>query len=113
MGGGPGGAADAEEPLVVGGKPNNGGAGCCGPGVVDAEPPDPGTGGREAGGFWYWKTFFRPISSFEPSAFSIRSSRIRASVGAGGFAEVFVSGTCTAAVVGGWFMRYPNTAVMT
>ena len=110
MGGGPGGAADAEGPLVVGGKPADGGAGCCGPGGVDTEPPDPGAEGRkgaggDAGGFWYWKTFFRPISSFEPSAFSIRSSRIRASVGAGGFVEVFVSGTCTAAVVGGWFMR--------
>jgi len=102
MGGGPGGAADADEPLVVGGKPTDGGAGCSEPGVV--EPPDPGAGGRAAGGaggFWYWKRFFLPISSFEPSAFSIRSSRIRASVGAGGFAEIFVSGTCTAAVVGG------------
>src|SRR5438093_11196150 len=110
MGGGPGGAADAEGPLVVGGKPADGGAGCCGPGGVDMEPPGPGAEGRkgaggDAGGFWYWKTFFRPISSFEPSAFSIRSSRIRASVGAGGFVDVFVSGTCTAAVVGGCFMR--------
>src|SRR5947207_15197935 len=102
MGGGPGGAADAEGPLEVGGKPTDGGTGCCGPGVVHAEPPDPGTEAREAaggaGGFCHCKTFFRPISSFEPSAFSIRSSRIRALVVAGGFGEDLLSGTCPVAV---------------
>src|SRR5213593_1043919 len=112
MGGGPGGAATTGR-AVDGGKPTDGGKG-----DGTGEPPGPGAAGPDgrgaggAGGLWYWKTFFRPISSFEPSDFSMRSSRIRASVGAGGFADVFVSGTCTASVVDGPVIRYPRTAVM-
>src|SRR2546429_9613029 len=106
MGGGPGGAATPGGRVADSGKPAEGGTGG-GTGVTDAEPPGPnGPDGRGgAGGFWYWKTFFRPISSFEASDLSIRSRRIRASVGAGELANVFVSGTCTAAVVDGRFMR--------
>src|SRR2546422_11672035 len=101
MGGGPGGAATPGR-AADGGKPAPGGKG---DGTGDPEPPGGPDGRGGAGGLWYWKTFFRPISSVEASGLSIRSRRIRASVAAGGFADVFVSGICTAAVVDGPLMR--------
>src|SRR2546427_344392 len=104
MGGGPGGAAcTGRRTAVCGGTgTNSGGGGVVGVPVVEPRPEGNGAG---TGVCPYRKTFLRPISSLGPSGFSIKSRRIRASVGAGGLADVFVSGSCTAAVVAGRFMR--------
>jgi hypothetical protein len=71
---------------------------------MDGEEPPRNPDDAGAGFCRYWKTFLRPITSGEFPDFSIKSKRIRASVGAGGFVDGFVSGTWTAAVTAGLFI---------